>query len=117
MSQHHQYHLFSLPRELLDTLAPRNILAQVPDSTPTSRTETPPPTPQATPGSRACNICRGTTFVDVEDQRAHFRSDWHRYNIKIRLNGRDPVTEAHFAQLVDGALYCTMYYYLFLSVC
>ncbi|KAI1793571.1 hypothetical protein LXA43DRAFT_942466 [Ganoderma leucocontextum] len=101
MSQSHQYHLFSLPRELLHTFAPRNILAQVP-ATPALSTQTPHPVPQPTPASRACNICLGATFVDVEDQRAHFRSDWHRYNIKIRLNGRAPVTEPHFAQLVDA---------------
>ncbi|KAI0272460.1 hypothetical protein BC834DRAFT_999646 [Gloeopeniophorella convolvens] len=53
-------------------------------------------------GSRACNICLGVTFLDVEEQRAHFRSDWHRYNVKIRLNGGKPVSETDFAKLVDS---------------
>ncbi|EJF64149.1 hypothetical protein DICSQDRAFT_153257 [Dichomitus squalens LYAD-421 SS1] len=99
MSQYQQYYLFSLPRELLDTLVPRNILSQVPEPVPPPRIES---SAQQAPGSRACNICLGAAFVDVEDQRAHFRSDWHRYNVKVRLNGADPVTEQHFAQLVDG---------------
>ncbi|KAI0766573.1 hypothetical protein BD413DRAFT_696795 [Trametes elegans] len=99
-----QYHVFSLPKELLDTLVPRNILNQTtePVSPAPPRPNSPPPAAQPTAGSRACNICLGATFVDVEDQRVHFRSDWHRYNVKVRLNGGDPVSETHFAQLVDG---------------
>ncbi|KAI0350675.1 hypothetical protein OH77DRAFT_1430671 [Trametes cingulata] len=99
-----QYHVFSLPKELLDTLVPRTILNQpaVPTAEPPQRAESPAPPAQPTAGSRACNICLGATFVDVEDQRAHFRSDWHRYNVKVRLSGGEPVSEARFAQLVDG---------------
>ncbi len=102
MSYSYQYHLCSLPRDILDTLLPRNVLNQVPD--PASNPPPDPPTPVVQPvlGSRACNICLAVSFADVEDQRAHFRSDWHRYNVKVRLNGREPVTEAQFAQLVDG---------------
>ena len=100
----YQYHLFSLPGELLDTLVPRNILTQVPEPAPSipPRAQSPAPAAQPTVGSRACNICLGVSFVDVEDQRTHFRSDWHRYNVKVRLNGGEPVTEAQFTQLVDG---------------
>lgn len=97
-----QYHLFSLPQEILDTLVPRNIANQT-TAPPPPRTDSAAPAPQPTAGSRACNICLGATFVDVDDQRAHFRSDWHRYNVKIRLGGGEPVSEARFAQLVDGA--------------
>ncbi|KAJ8489201.1 hypothetical protein ONZ51_g3086 [Trametes cubensis] len=99
-----QYHVFSLPKGLLDTLVPRNVLNQTaaPETIPPPRSESPPPTAQPAVGSRACNICLGATFVDVEDQRAHFRSDWHRYNVKVRLNGGEPVSEARFSQLVDG---------------
>ncbi|KAI0629166.1 hypothetical protein C8Q77DRAFT_1076201 [Trametes polyzona] len=96
-----QYHVFSLPKELLDTLVPRNILNQATVSTP-PRAASPPPPAQPPAGSRACNICLGATFVDVDDQRAHFRSDWHRYNVKVRLNGGEPVSETRFSQLVDG---------------
>ena len=93
------YHIFSLPPELLDTLAPRNLVNRV-----SSRSNTPdlPPTTTFNTGPRACNICQGITFLDVDQQRAHFRTDWHRYNIKIRLNGGKPVSEPAFAQLVDG---------------
>ncbi|KAH9852051.1 hypothetical protein C2E23DRAFT_731600 [Lenzites betulinus] len=98
-----QYHIFSLPQELLDTLVPRNVLNQ-PTAPPPSRPASPSPAQQPTAGSRACNICQGAKFVDVDDQRVHFRSDWHRYNVKVRLNGSEPVSEARFAQLVDAGL-------------
>ncbi|KAI0955115.1 hypothetical protein AcW1_006794 [Taiwanofungus camphoratus] len=90
------YHVFSLPRELLDTLIPRNVMGQA-QSPP--RAESPLLTQVST---RACNICLDTTFLDVDEQRAHFRSDWHRFNVKTRLNGGNPVTETQFSQLVDG---------------
>ncbi|KAJ7132112.1 hypothetical protein C8R44DRAFT_612790 [Mycena epipterygia] len=92
------FHVYSLPIELLDTLAPRNLVSE-------PRPRSPSPAPLAstsTTGSRACNVCNGTTFIDVEEQRAHFRSDWHRYNVKTRLNGGQSVSELEFSKLVDG---------------
>ncbi|KAJ7173785.1 hypothetical protein C8R46DRAFT_893275 [Mycena filopes] len=93
-----QFHVYSLPIELLDTLTPRNLLNE-------PRPRSPSPTPIASgsaTGSRACNVCNGTTFVDVEEQRTHFRSDWHRYNVKTRMNGGQSVSELEFSKLVDG---------------
>ncbi|KAJ7695094.1 hypothetical protein B0H17DRAFT_931041 [Mycena rosella] len=92
------FHVYSLPVELLDTLTPRNLVNE-------PRPISPSPTPGAstsTTGSRACNVCNGATFVDVEEQRVHFRSDWHRYNVKTRLNGGQSVSEVEFSKLVDG---------------
>lgn len=106
--KHHKYthkfrlsmslHVYSLPQELLQSLAPRNSLG--------NRQEPPkPPSPEPVPSSstsatRACNICLGITFLDVDQQRAHFRSDWHRYNVKNRLKGGQPVAESDFNQLI-----------------
>lgn len=92
-------HVFSLPTELLDTLAPRNLVNQeLP-----RRTPSPSPPAEPTPtNSRACNICSGAIFLDVAEQRNHYRSDWHRYNVKIRLSGGSAVNESEFAQLVDA---------------
>ncbi len=95
-------HVFSLPTELLDTLTPRNLVNQeLPRRTPSP---TPPAEPTLT-SSRACNICNGATFLDVAEQRNHYRSDWHRYNVKIRLSGGSAVNESEFAQLVDGTFF------------
>ncbi|RDB23549.1 hypothetical protein Hypma_009021 [Hypsizygus marmoreus] len=98
MAQSH-YHIYSLPQELLDTLTPRNLV----NTSVESRASTPEPAVATTSsGPRTCNACLGATFLDLEEQRTHFRSDWHRYNVKTRLKGGIPVTDAAFAQLVDG---------------
>ncbi|KAI0467388.1 hypothetical protein F4859DRAFT_494267 [Xylaria cf. heliscus] len=50
-------------------------------------------------GSQACSLCR-LSFVSVDDQRGHQRSDWHHYNLKQKLRGSNPVSEAEFEKLV-----------------
>jgi ankyrin repeat and zinc finger domain-containing protein 1 len=92
------FYVFSLPPDLLGSLVPRTLVEPAPraPSPPTSR-------PSAlTTGSISCNICLGASFADVDDQRDHFRSDWHRYNVKLRLRGADVVAEAQFASLLEG---------------
>lgn len=98
----HRYNVFSLPSQLVDTLTPRTLIAQ-----PSPREPSPPP-PKVAPTSnvKGCNICFGAAFPDVEEQRAHFRTDWHHYNVKIRLTGGNSVTEAAFAELVGGMHLC-----------
>ena len=94
----HRYNVFCLPSQLVDTLTPRALINQAPPREPS------PPPPKVAPisNAKACNICLGAAFADVGEQRAHFRTDWHRYNVKIRLTGGNPVAEAAFAQLVGG---------------
>lgn len=94
-----QYHIFSLPLGLLDSLTPRNLVNRAPSRPKTP--ETAANTSKST-GPRACNICQGVVFLDVDEQRAHYRSDWHRYNVKTRLNGGHSVSEVAFSQLVEG---------------
>ncbi|KAH7926441.1 hypothetical protein BV22DRAFT_1032943 [Leucogyrophana mollusca] len=108
-----RYHIFSLPQDLLDVLSPRNLGliapsdSQLPDPSTSLPNVTPNPTVNASAGTnsnaRACTTCPGASaFPDVDAQRTHFRSDWHRYNVKIRLLGTGaPITETAFAQLVD----------------
>jgi ribosome maturation protein SDO1 len=45
-----------------------------------------------TPNAKSCNTCGGA-FVSTADYRAHFRSDWHRFNQKLKLQGQQPVSE------------------------
>jgi hypothetical protein len=97
------FHAFALPPHLLQSLTLRSRLAQQPAAEP-NNAEKQDLSSQigATLGPRACNICLGASFLDVEEQRIHFRSDWHRYNVKIRLRGGKPTSEADFAKLVDS---------------
>jgi len=46
-------------------------------------------------GMMTCNTCRG------EFDRSHFKSDWHRYNLKLKLEGVTPIGEEEF-RLVDA---------------
>ncbi|KAF6753042.1 cytoplasmic protein [Ephemerocybe angulata] len=96
--QNSQYHVYSLPKDLLESLTPRNLVNQ-----PRPRTPSPEPLLSVVAsGQRACNICLGTTFHDVDEQRKHFKSDWHRYNVKTRMNGGNAVGEAEFSKLVEA---------------
>ena len=47
-----------------------------------------------TESKKACNTCGGS-FTPTE-YRAHFRSDWHRYNIKLKMKNVMPVSEEEF---------------------
>jgi hypothetical protein len=53
-------------------------------------------------GSKACSLC-GVAFQTVEEQRSHTRSDLHSYNLKQRMRGAKPVSEADFEKLVGGS--------------
>ncbi len=107
------FHVFALPAELLQNLTLRSRLAHQTAAAEPNNAEQQDLSSQQTAtthGSRACNVCLGATFLDVEEQRLHFRSDWHRYNVKIRLRGGKPTSEVDFAKLVDstsiGTVYC-----------
>jgi len=47
----------------------------------------------------ACNLC-GLSFATLADQRSHVRSDLHGYNLKQKIKGTNPVSEAEFEKLV-----------------
>jgi ribosome maturation protein SDO1 len=44
---------------------------------------------------KSCNTCGGF-FNSASDYRAHFRSNWHRFNQKLKLKGAAPVSEQEF---------------------
>eukprot|EP00249_Psilotum_nudum_P006344 c19656_g1_i1 orf=820-2871(-) len=48
----------------------------------------------------ACSIC-GFNFDSLEGQRLHFKSDFHRANIKRSLVGKNPLNEEEFEVLVN----------------
>ena len=96
------FHVFALPAEFLQNLTLRSRLAQQPPTAEPEKQDISSQQTATTHGSRACNVCLGATFLDVEEQRVHFRSDWHRYNVKIRLRGGKPTSEVDFAKLVDS---------------
>ena len=54
--------------------------------------------------SKSCNTCGGS-FATMADYRAHFRSDWHRYNIKLKMKGVAPVSEQEFVLCDSDAFF------------
>ncbi|KAL2730377.1 ankyrin repeat and zinc finger domain-containing protein 1-like isoform X1 [Vespula maculifrons] len=50
--------------------------------------------------SLSCSFCN-TVFEDKKHQRLHYKLDWHRYNLKQRLNGLKSISEDSFNLLAD----------------
>lgn len=44
---------------------------------------------------KSCNTCGGS-FDTTSDFREHFKSDWHRFNQKLKMKGCMPVSEKEF---------------------
>lgn len=47
------------------------------------------------PSTLKCSYCR-VEFPTPELQRDHYKLDWHRYNLKLGLEFKQPVTEEEF---------------------
>ncbi|XP_060064926.1 tRNA endonuclease ANKZF1-like [Ylistrum balloti] len=46
----------------------------------------------------SCNFC-STDFISREEQTKHYKSDWHRYNLRLKLRDKESVTEAKFIEI------------------
>jgi len=51
--------------------------------------------------STICGTCQ-LKFEDVASQRAHFRTDFHRLNLKLKIAGKPPISEDQAADLLLG---------------
>lgn len=108
-------YVFSIPPSVSETIQirPTPRLA----SRPAANTSHPPTieqgitqsTPQpeqstSSSSSLSCLSCPGTLFHGVSEQREHYRSDWHRYNVKSRSSNPSAVsvTEAEFNILLES---------------
>lgn len=47
-----------------------------------------------------CSCCN-YTFTDRHNQVMHYKSDWHRYNLKISLISGEAVSESQFEEIID----------------
>jgi len=50
--------------------------------------------------SKTCSTC-SATFSDSFEQRQHFKLDWHRFNLKRKIQNKPPVGEEEFEKLVE----------------
>jgi len=93
--------VFDLPTELLLSLRSREVMqtsvnlehhVQKPEDF--SRIQE-----ESIPLSTSCALCQAS-FPSVVEQREHVRSDFHRYNLKLRLKGLPSLDESTFNRLI-----------------
>lgn len=106
--------VYSLPPALLSTLSVRSIAAQLAGTTADAEADGESQAGPSRPaqqqsaavklpsGTLSCQSCPNATFETVEEQRTHFKSDWHRYNAKARLEGKKVVGVEEWDNLVEG---------------
>ncbi|XP_024371985.1 uncharacterized protein [Physcomitrium patens] len=51
--------------------------------------------------SWACHGCRAV-FQSLEEQRAHFKSDFHKFNVKRKIAGKETLNENEFEEVTQG---------------
>lgn len=104
-ANHHP--VYDLPEDILSTLVrkdnggPDVIEDTVATRTSSDQIESTENKGENVIGSKACSLC-GVSFQTLEEQRSHIRSDLHGYNLKQRVRGAKPVSEADFEQLVGN---------------
>ncbi|GES65912.1 C2H2 finger and ankyrin domain protein [Aspergillus terreus] len=96
-------YVYDLPQELLTTLATKNDeqgITIFQDNLDTSR-ERPDEAAQdlAIASSTSCALCK-VSFLNVQEQRSHVRSDHHRYNLKAQLRGNPTLDEVQFNKAI-----------------
>ena len=52
---------------------------------------------------KGCNTCGGS-FTPIQ-YRNHFRSDWHRYNMNLKMKGAKPIEEKEFLMIDSNAFF------------
>jgi len=101
-------YIFDLPQELLYTLQfkAQSGASEIPAPSPNPASGSLSPAQNGTDGSdeglrgaTSCALC-ALSFVDLQEQRSHVRSDLHGYNLKQKMRGRKPVGEVEFERLV-----------------
>jgi len=50
--------------------------------------------------TKSCSYCQ-VQFENVDDQRLHYKLDWHRYNLKQSLAGKNAISEDQFDNILE----------------
>ncbi|KAE8148595.1 putative C2H2 finger and ankyrin domain protein [Aspergillus avenaceus] len=95
-------YVYDLPQELLATLSYKSDDQAIPaEDSQVSAPENPEEAPQEheIASSTSCALCK-VSFLNVQEQRSHVRSDHHRYNLKAQLRGNPTFDEVQFNKAV-----------------
>ncbi|KAE8381386.1 hypothetical protein BDV26DRAFT_255465 [Aspergillus bertholletiae] len=95
-------YVYDLPQELLATLSAKSEDDAI--NTPDDAVITPEKADDAgqeyaVATSTSCALC-SVSFLNVQEQRDHVRSDHHRYNLKAQLRGNPTLNEIQFSKAV-----------------
>ena len=96
-------YVFALPSEILDVLTLRTVQQSLPEAE--SNENQDEQAEEVTSTGLGCQTCAIGAFDSVTEQRKHFRSDWHRYNLKLKSakSSSKPLKEDEFDAMADGA--------------
>ncbi|KAK5998866.1 tRNA endonuclease vms1 [Cladobotryum mycophilum] len=101
-------YVYDLPPEVLESLTLKPdadtdalITAEADATTSPPKRKSPNASSDNLVGSQACSLCN-LTFTTVIDQRGHLKSDFHTYNLKQKLRGKSPASEAEFEKLIEN---------------
>lgn len=88
---------YTLPSGLLEHLQQRDG-ASAATASETKDPEPSQPNDQEVSTSLGCSLCKVPSFQSVANQRQHFKSDWHKYNLHLSTGKRSaaPLTEEQF---------------------
>jgi hypothetical protein len=95
--------VYSLPQDILSNLAVRTI-AELDETATDAGPSRAPQSTTAQTGALSCQSCPNTSFETVEEQRGHFKTDWHRYNAKARIEGKKVVTGEEWDDMAEGMM-------------
>lgn len=111
VTRHAPLYAFSLPSDLINDFQPRQL--HIPETHPlhpSNKVTLPPPEPApststlAIGGAFTCALT-GASFPDLPSLREHYKTDWYKYNVKLRLQGKPTgITEEQFDALVEGEI-------------
>ncbi|XP_052625555.1 uncharacterized protein LOC111919024 isoform X1 [Lactuca sativa] len=105
------YSIFELPSNFFDScgfieLLSTPELANNPATTPGKTVEETEVAPEKNASSSerlTCNTCT-SSFESLHDQRSHFKSDFHLFNIKLSIAGKETVREDDFDELSSNSI-------------
>ncbi|GAA5970787.1 hypothetical protein JCM8115_002943 [Rhodotorula mucilaginosa] len=106
---------FQLPQELLAALQPRQLVIPTshplhpanrqPSTAEQAQDEEEAPLPDTRPPGGGAYTCAltGASFSTLDGLKQHYRTDWYRYNVKLKLQGKKtPVSEQEFNRLIEN---------------
>ncbi|KAI3829191.1 hypothetical protein L1987_03308 [Smallanthus sonchifolius] len=103
------YSIFEVPSSLFDSCRLIELLSPSERTTPTGNTSDESEAAAAEEKNisyterRTCNTCK-YSFDSLHDQRSHFSSEFHRFNIKLSIAGKDTIKEDDFNQSSSNSL-------------